>query len=43
MDGSQTVDGDKSDISKKDNDAGTAKDDKEDMLKYFEKKFEIKE
>jgi len=43
MDGSQTVDGDKSDISKKDNDAGPAKDDKEDMLKYFEKKFEIKE
>ncbi len=41
--GSQTIKDDKDGISKKDNDVVSAKDDKEDMLKYFEKKFEIKE
>jgi hypothetical protein len=41
--GSQTIKDDKNGISKKDNDVVSAKDDKEDMLKYFEKKFEIKE
>ena len=41
--GSQTAKDEKDGINQKDKDAGSAKDDKEDMLEYFEKKFEIKE
>jgi|GEM_PF-200567 len=41
--GSQAIKDDKGGIKQEDKDTGPAKDDKEDMLKYFEKKFEIKE
>lgn len=41
--GSQTVKDDTDGINQKDNDDGSANGDKEDVLKYFEKKFEIKE
>jgi len=41
--GSQTEKDDQSGPNQKNKDAGSAKDDKENMLKYFEKKFEIKE
>ncbi|GAF77486.1 unnamed protein product, partial [marine sediment metagenome] len=40
---SQTAKDDKSSTNQKDKDTLPAKDEKEDMLKYFEKKFEIKE